>query len=85
MRRIELAGVNQKQLEHVVHNKIHAINASLKKAYATYKDWEHADDKTKRVYKTPDDFKSRVIDRLSADRRYYVYKLRDIRSGSILE
>ena len=85
MKRIELIGVSQRQLEHVTHNKIHAINTSLKKAYAIYKDWEHADDKTKRVYKTPDDFKARVLDRLSEDRRYYVYKLRDIRRGSILE
>ena len=85
MKRIELTGANQKQLEHVTHNKIHAINASLKRAYAVYEDWENADDKTKRVYKTPEDFQERVIKRLSDDRRYYVFKLRDIRNGSILE
>lgn len=85
MKRIALTGVNQKQLEHVTHNKIHSINTALKRAYSIYHDWENADDKTKRVYKTAEEYRKRVIERLSDDRRYYVFKLRDIRNGGIAE
>lgn len=85
MKRIMLTGVNQKQLEHVTHNKIHTINASLKRAYSIYNDWENADEKTQRVYKTAEDFRKRVIERLLEDRRYYVFRLHDIRNGSIIE
>lgn len=33
MKQIEVNGNNQKQLEIVYHNKIHGINAALKKMY----------------------------------------------------
>lgn len=85
MRQIELTGSNQKQLESVVHNKIHELNAALKKANKQYNDWDNVDEKTKRVYKTPEDFKSRVIDWLREDRTYYIKKLHSIRQGYIAE
>lgn len=85
MRQIELTGNNQKQLESVVHNKIHELNAALKKANKQYNDWDNVDEKTKRVYKTPEDFKVRVIDWLREDRAYYIKKLHSIRQGYIAE
>ena len=33
MRQIEVTGNDQKQLEFIYHNKIHEINAKLKKLY----------------------------------------------------
>lgn len=85
MRKIELVGNNQKQIEMVVHNKIHQINAALRKALKQYDDWNNVDDKTKDVYKTKEQFKERVIDRLKEDRTYYVKKLDRIRQGYIIE
>ena len=85
MRKIELVGNNQKQIEMVVHNKIHQINAALRKALKQYDDWNNVDDKTKDVYKTKEQFKERVIDRLKEDSTYYVKKLDRIRQGYIIE
>ena len=85
MRKIELVGNDQKQLEMVVHNKIHQINAALRKALKQYEDWNNVDDKTKDVYKTKEQFKERVIDRWKEDRTYYVKKLDRIRQGYIIE
>lgn len=45
MRQIEVTGNNQKQLEIVYHNKIHEINATLKKMYEQYNNWDAVDEK----------------------------------------
>lgn len=42
MREIKIYGSNQKQLECVVHNKIHDLNKALKNAIAEYNDFENA-------------------------------------------
>lgn len=85
LRKVELTGNNQKQLEAVVHSKIHEINKALKKYLVKYENWENVDEKTKAVYKSREQFKIRVIDRLKEDRRYYVQKLFNIRQGFINE
>ena len=85
LRKAELTGNNQKQLEFVVHSKIHEINKALKKYLVIYENWENVDEKTKAVYKSREQFKVRVIDRLKEDRHYYVKKLFNIRQGFINE
>ena len=85
MREIKIYGSNQKQLECVVHNKIHDLNKALKNAIAEYNDFENAPDKVKRVYKSKDEYKRRVIDRLHDNRKYYIKRLSNIRKGIITE
>lgn len=83
MRKIE--SNNQKQLAFVVNNKIHELEAALDKANAQFNDWDNVDEKTKRVYKTPEEFKTRVIDRLADDKAHYIRRLDDIKEGYVME
>lgn len=84
MRQIEVYGANQKTLESIYHRKIHEINGKLKKLYATYNDYENADERVKAHY-TKEEYKATFIDYQLGERRRYIYKLRDVRNGYIYE
>lgn len=81
MRKIEVTGVNQKQMESIFHRKIHEINASLKKYLKVYDDFDNTDEKVKQYYKTKENYYLKVIVPLKETRTYYVKKLNNIRNG----
>lgn len=85
MKRIEVNGNNQKQLEIVYHNKIHEINATLKKMYEQYNNWDAADEKTKLIMHTKEEFKRRCIDYTLEMRKSYIRKLHNVRNGYCIE
>lgn len=85
MRTIEIYGANQKQLENTYHNKIRELNASLKKMYVIEHNWKSVDEKYVRVYNSRENFHEKVIVPLLETRRYYIYKLNDVRRGEIRE
>lgn len=72
MRQIEVTGNNQKQLEIIYHNKIHEINAALKKMYEQYNNWDAADEKNK-------------VDYTLEMRKSYIRKLHNVRNGYCIE
>lgn len=81
MKRVEVNGNNQKQLEIVYHNKIHEINLALKKMYEQYNHWDTVDEKTKSIMHTKEEFKRRCIDYMLEMRKGYIHKLHDVRNG----
>ena len=83
-RRIEVCGVQQKHLEFVYHNKIHEINAQLKKLNETYNNFDNIDDERLKRY-TKEEYKKFFIDHKRAERSEYVQKLRNIRNGFVIE
>ena len=85
MKRVEVNGNNQKQLEIIYHNKIHEINAKLKKLYEQYHNWDAVDEKTKSIMKTKEEFKHRCIDYMLEMRKGYIHKLHDVRNCYVLE
>ena len=85
MRQIEVTGNNQKQLEIIYNNKIHEINAALKKMYEQYNNWDAADEKTKLIMHTKEEFKRRCIDYTLEMRKSYIRKLHNVRNGYCIE
>lgn len=85
MRQIEVTGNNQKQLEIIYHNKIHELNAALKKMYEQYNNWDAVDEKTKSIMHTKEEFKRRCIDYTLEMRKGYIHKLYNVRNGRIYE
>lgn len=83
-RRIEVCGVQQKHLEFVYHNKIHEINAQLKKLNETYNNFDNIDDERLKRY-TKEEYKKLFIDHKRTERSEYVQKLRNVRSGFVIE
>ena len=83
-RRIEVCGVQKKQLENVYHNKIHEINAQLKMMNAKHNDWDSVDEKIKLRY-TKEEYKSFFIDRKREERGIYIQKLNTVRKGYVIE
>ena len=83
-RRIEIYGVNQRVLESQCLRNIRRINDILKRQYATYNDYENADERLKERY-TKEQYKEMFIEHQLEERRKYIYKLRDVRNGYIYE
>ena len=84
LKKVEVFGTNQKILENQCLRNIRQINAKLKKFYATYNDYDNADERLRARY-TKEQYKEIFIDYQIEERRRYIYKLRDIRKGYIYE
>lgn len=84
LKQIEVTGGQQKTLENLYHRKIHEINEQLKKLNAKYNNWESVEEKVKERY-TKEEYKRFFIDTKRAERSSYVFKLKNIRNGFVLE
>ena len=76
----EVSGANQAALEALYLRHIHTINDTLRRFYATYNDWDHADERLRAHY-TREQYREQFIDYWLGERHTYIIKLRDIRRG----
>lgn len=83
-RTTEVHPMQQVQLQALYLRKIHEINEKMRKFYATYNDWDHADERLRAHY-TREEYREKFIERWRAERHTYIIKLRDIRRGIIHE
>lgn len=76
----EVSGVHQATLEALYLRRIREINAKLRRLYATYNDWDNADERLRAHY-TREEFREHFIEYQRDERHSYVLKLRDVRRG----
>ncbi len=81
---VKVNDTQQSTLENLYLLRIREINEKLRRFYATYNDWENADDRLRAHY-TREQFEEMFIGRWLGERRTYIYKLRDVRRGIIHE
>lgn len=82
-----IVSVNDTQkstLERLYLLRIKEINEKLRKFYATYNDWENADERLRDRY-TREQYKEMFIDYQLTERHIYIIKLRNVRRGIITE
>lgn len=75
---VKVNDVQKSTLESLYLLRIREINEKLRKFYATYNDWENADERLRSHY-TREQYKEMFIDRWLGERHTYIIKLRDIR------
>ena len=83
-RTAEVSPMQQSTLEGLYLCRIREINGKLRRFYATYNDWENADERLRAHY-SRDQYKELFIDRQLGERHTYIIKLRDVRRGIIHE
>lgn len=81
---VKVNDMQQATLERLYLLRIREINEKLRKFYATYNDWENADERIRDLY-TREAYKERFIDYQLTERHIYVIKLRNVRLGIITE
>lgn len=75
-----VSGVNQAALENLYLRKIREINATLRRFWSTYNDWDNADPRLRDHY-TREQYRVQHIEHMLDERHSYVLKLRDVRRG----
>lgn len=81
---VKVNDVQKPTLENLYLLRIREINEKLRRFYATYNDWENADERLRAHY-TRERYKEMFINYWLDTRRVYIYKLRDVRRGVIHE
>lgn len=81
---VKVNDTQQSTVENLYLGRIREINEKLRKFYATYNDWENADERLRSHY-TREQFRVQFIDYQLDRRRVCIYKLRDVRRGIIHE
>lgn len=81
---VKVNDVQKSTLEHLYLLRIREINEKLRKFYATYNDWENADERIRDRY-TREAYKEMFIDYKLTERHIYIIKLRNVRRGIITE
>lgn len=82
-----IVSVNDTQkstLEALYLLRIREINEKLRKFYATYNDWDNADERLRDRY-TREAYKEMFIDYQLTERHIYIIKLRNVRRGLIFD
>lgn len=83
-RTAEVNPAQQTTLENLYLRRIREINEKLRKFYATYNDWENADERIRDRY-TREQYKEVFIDYQLTERHIFLIKLRNVRRGIITE
>lgn len=81
---VKVNDMQQPTLERLYLLRIREINEKLRKFYATYNDWENADERIRDHY-TREQYKEMFIDYQMNARHIYIIKLRNVRRGIITE
>lgn len=81
---VKVNDVQKSTLERLYLLRIREINEKLRKFYATYNDWENADERIRDRY-TREAYREMFIDYKLTERHIYVIKLRNVRRGIITE
>lgn len=81
---VQVNDTRQATLEQLYLRRIREINEKLRKFYATYNDWDNADERIRDRY-TREAYKEMFIDYKLTERHIYVIKLRNVRRGIINE
>ena len=81
---VKVNDTQQSTLENLYLLRIREINEKLRKFYATYNDWENADERIRDRY-TREQYKEMFIDYQLTERHIYIIKLRNVRRGIITE
>ena len=81
---VKVNDVQKSTLEHLYLLRIREINEKLRKFYATYNDWENADERIRDRY-TREAYKEMFIDYKLTERHIYIIKLRNVHRGIITE
>lgn len=81
---VKVNDTQKSALEALYLGRIRKINETLRKFYATYNDWENADERLRDRY-TREAYKEHFIDYQLNERHIYIIKLRNVRRGLVFE